>query len=414
MWTSSWGNSLQLPIGTSIVTGMKHIVIAGGGFAGIRLVRQLRNLHDIRITLINESDDFRYSPALYRAATGFKLGTARLPIEWMLLDSSNTSLVVGSVESVDRDKRVIKLAGGEIVDYDYVVFALGSVTTHFDIQGLEENSFGVKTTEEVLELKHHIHDGLTGKSVTEQNFVIVGAGPTGVELAGALGSYLKRVSTKHKLRQRKIAIYLVEAGPRILPQMSEKVSQIAHNHLERLNVQVLTDTMIKSGTAKGLKTSHGRISTDNVVWTAGTVNNPFFKNQEPIFKFDDRGKVLVDDHLQVESRIYVCGDNASTEHSGLALVAIRHANFIAKDITARLHHKRRHTHKDRFPVQVIPAGEKWAVLRYKGIEIHGRLISLVRKMADIQGYTDVLGVIRAMTIWQNGGRTEEECTICRG
>jgi len=232
---------------------MKHIVIAGGGFAGVRLARQLRKQKNIRITLINEAEDFRYSPALYRAATGFKIGIARIPLEWMLLDSSNTSLVIGTVKSLDKDKKAVVMADGQVIEYDYVVMALGAVTTYFGIDGLGKNSYGIKTFDEVLALKHNIHDGLLSKKSISHNFVIVGAGPTGVELAGALGNYLKRIAKSHKIKHPKAKIYLVEAGPRILPQMSVLAAKKTHNHLKRLGVQVLVNTRVKSETVKDVK-----------------------------------------------------------------------------------------------------------------------------------------------------------------
>lgn len=394
---------------------MKHIVIAGAGFSGVRLARQLRKLSgDVRVTLINNSEDFRYSPALYRAVTGFKVGTARLPLEWMLLDSSNTNLVIGHVEKLDKDKKTIHLADGQAIQYDWVVMALGAVTTYFDIDGLHEHSYGVKTFEEIFELKHHIHDDLVNKTVADQNFVVVGAGPTGVELAGALGTYLKRIAKRHKIKHPHIQVYLVEAGPRILPQLSEKASKKVHRRLaEHLGIHVLTNTMVRSETAQTLKTSTGTIKTHDVIWTAGTSNNPLFKQHGDMFSFNNRGKINVNKHLQVASDIYVCGDNAATKFSGLAATAIRHANYIAKDIKARVRHKKRPMFRPKHPIQVVPAGNKWAVLQYRNFVLTGKIVGLVRRAADVVGYTDVLGILKAMTIWKETDRTEEYCNRCR-
>lgn len=390
---------------------MKHVVIAGGGFAGVRLARQLRKQKQVRVTIINKSEDFRYSPALYRAATGFKIGTARIPLEWMLLDSSNTTLVLGVVEKINKTKKTITLEDGQVIEYDYAVMALGAVTTYFGINGLDKHSYGVKTFEEVIELKHHIHDNLVVKD--EQNFVVVGAGPTGVELAGALGAYLRSIAKKHKIKYPGIKISLVEAGPRILPQLSERASKKAHKRLQKLGIQVSTDTMVQSETAGRLKTSTGTIKSHNVIWTAGTTNNPFFKNHSGVFAFNEQGKVTVNKHLQSSAYIYVCGDNADTEFSGLALTAIGHANYLARDIKARVNHKKRRDHKERHPVQVVPAGTRWSILQYRKLVLSGRAVSVIRRLADVIGYTDVLGPLKALTIWSNSDRTEEFCPVCK-
>lgn len=392
---------------------MKHVVIAGGGFAGVRLARQLRKQKRVRVTLINESEDFRYSPALYRAATGFKIGMARLPLEWMLLDSSNINLVIGTVSKVDEKNKTIKLSDGQVIEYDYAVMALGAVTTYFNIDGLVKHSYGVKTFEEIIALKHHIHDDLISKPEEGQNYVIAGAGPTGVELAGALGSYLQRISKRHGIEHPHIQVYLVEAGPRILPQLSARAAAKVDHRLRKLGINILTDTMVKSETAHTLMTSTGSIKTDDVIWTAGTTNNPLFAEHANIFTLGKRGKVVVDKHLQASKDIYVCGDNAATEFSGLAVTAIRHANYLAKDIKARTKHKRRPVQKDKHPMQVVPAGRRWSVFQYRGLVLSGNLISLVRRAADIVGYTDMLGPLKALTIWKESDRTEEACSVCR-
>jgi NADH dehydrogenase len=391
---------------------MKHIVIAGGGFAGARLARLLGKQRNIRITLINDSPDFRYSPALYRTVTGIKLGTARLPLEWMLLDTDNVNIVIGRVKSINKDSKYIKLEDEQRIRYDYTVLALGAVTSYFGIEGLDQHSFGVKSFEEINELRLHIHDKLSDKSKLEQNYVIAGAGPTGVEVAGALGTYLKDISKKHRIKNSHINVFLVEAGPRVLPQLSEKASVIARKRLEKLGVKVLTDTFVKSETLNTLKTSNGVIKSHNVIWTAGTSNNPFYKNNESMFKFDKRGKVVVDKHLQTDSDIYVCGDNASTPFSGLAYTAVEHANFIAKDIKTRIKHGKRKVQKDKSPTTVIPIGNLFSLLQYKKLILHGRYVSIVRRIADLVGYTDVMGPMRALTIWSESDKTEESCQIC--
>jgi NADH dehydrogenase FAD-containing subunit len=110
--------------------------------------------------------------------------------------------------------------------------------------------------------------------------------------------------------------------------------------------------------------------------------------------------------------LYVCGDNSDTEFSGLALTAISHGNFLARDIKARQKGKKRPQHKDPHPIQVVPIGNK-AILQYRRLMLHGRLMSLVRRAADFIGYSDILGPLKALTIWQNSERTEEVCAVCR-
>lgn len=131
-----------------------------------------------------------------------------------------------------------------------------------------------------------------------------------------------------------------------------------------------------------------------------------------MFKFDKRGKIVVDKHLQVDNDVYVCGDNASTPFSGLAYTAVGHANYIAKDIKTRIKHGKRIAQKDKSPTTVIPIGNSFSLLQYKNLLLHGRYVSIVRSIADLIGYSDVMGHLRALTIWSNSDKKEESCRIC--
>lgn len=391
---------------------MRHIVIVGAGFAGMRLARKLSKQKNVKVSLINPSTQFRYTPALYRAASGLNGGTAWLPLEWMLLDAANVTFVLGSVAGIDNSKKTIELHDSRIIEFDDIVFALGSVTTYFSITGLDEYSYGVKSADEIHELKEHIHANLLHPDKASKDYVIIGAGPTGVEFSAVLGAHIKRISKRHHVSSAHLKIHLVEAGPRILPQLSNRASCKALKQLQNNNVIVHTSTQVKAETANTLKMSLGTMQTDNVIWTAGTMNNPFFAGHPDIFELDKRGKVVVDKHLQVSHNVYVCGDNAATPFSGLALTAIKHADFIADDIKRRMKNKKRKVQCDHHPMQVVPIGEKHAVFQYRAITLSGRLISIIRKVADIIGYTDIMGILRAFTIWRNSDSAKVACDIC--
>jgi NADH dehydrogenase len=391
---------------------MKHVLIVGGGFAGMRIARLLSNKNDIKLTIINPSPDFRYTPALYRVATGFRSAAAWLPIEWMLLDAKNATFVQGAVKKLNKEAKDVLLEDGRVISYDYVVFAIGNITSYFSIPGLDTYSYGVKSVEEVQRLKQHIHKNIIDPNRASRDYVIVGAGPTGVELAAVLGAHVKRVSKHHKVSSSHIKIHLIEAGPRTLPQLSERAGYYAEKQLLKNGVTLHVSMQVKAETVHTLKTSLGTIATDNVIWTAGTMNNPFFKNQPNIFLADKKGRIIVNQHLQVADYIYVCGDNAATPFSGLALTAINHANYVASDIIKSMSGKKRRAQRDKLPASVVPVGEHYAILQYGKIVLSGGPISAIRKAADIIGYTDVLGILKAFTIWRGSELPENLCSIC--
>ena len=391
---------------------MKHVVIIGGGFAGVRVARKLKNKKDVTVTLINATPDFRYGPALYRAATGGKMGAARIALEGMLLGASNVDLVVATVTKIDPKTKTVTLADKTKIQYDVAVFALGAVTTYFNIEGIHEHSYGIKTAEEIMALRKHLHKKITDKSEAEANYVIVGGGPTGVEVAGELGHYLKKIARKHGHASHKISIYLVEAAARLTPVLPPKASAGIAKQLQKIGVKILTNTFVKAETINTLKTSAGPIKTHTVIWTAGAATNPFYKAQGNVFDLAKNSKVIVNRHLEAMPHVYVLGDNAFTKYSGLALVAIWHANFVAKDILAQMHHATRPKKYEYKPVSVVPIGSKWAVLNYGKIVMYGWSVSLIRKVADYVAYSDILGFLGALVVWTNSERTEDTCGVC--
>ncbi len=392
---------------------MKHVVIIGGGFAGVRLARKLgKQKNDIHVTLVNDSDDFRYCPTLWRSAVGYKMGISRLPLEWTLLDIPNVTLVIDRATSVDREKRKIKLQSGNILDYDEAVFCVGVVSTFFNIEGLHEHAYGIKSPDEIIRLRKHLHSLLMRNDLPSQNFVIAGGGPTGVELAAGLGHYLKFMARRHKRSRKKINIYLVEGAPRLLPVMSERAGKLALKHLKKIGVKVMLNTKVTRETVHSLKTSEGTIPTSAVIWTAGTFNNPFFAENHDVFPLNERGRVKVNDYLQVDPHIYVIGDNAATKYSGLAFTAINNANFVASDLKRRSKHGKRKHHKPVKPPQVLPLGNRTAILEYGKFTMGGFLPALIRKFADLVGYADVLGYRRAYDVWRASDTTENDCPAC--
>lgn len=389
-----------------------EVVIVGGGFAGLRVARKLSKSYKVNVTLITDSTTFRYSPALYRSATGFRMRESVIPIAKIVSSYPNLTLIREKAVKIDRSKRKITVESGKSFKYDAAVLCLGVVTSYFNIPGLEEYSFNIKSPEGLLKLKTHLHKTLSDRGVPDANYVVVGGGPTGVELSAALAKYLKHICKKHKIKKHAINLELVEAAPRLLPMLNEKASDKTLKRLRKMHVKTLLNTAVKAETPETLKLPERTIHTKTVIWTAGVTNNPFFKENADQFTFNERGKVVVDNHLQIDPYTFVIGDNAATKYGGLALVAIWDANYTAKTIKRLAKNKKPKKYRQKKPVSVVPAGETWSVLQYRGIVMSGRLPSLLRALADLVGYSDIMGVKKAFAVWKRRTETEEICQKC--
>lgn len=394
----------------------KHLVIVGGGWAGLSLVRAMKNVdfNKIRITLISDEPNFRYSPGLYRVATGFREHEAIIPIGEALEDFDHVEFMLDSVQLIDKKNKTVTTVSGKKIHYDFAVLGLGMVTSYFNIPGVEGHSYNIKTIQGLRHFKAHIHNELTAQKTLDKNYVIIGAGPTGVELAAALGSYLKRIAKWHGLQRSHISIDLVDASPRILPSTPQFISNKVHKRLIKLGVKVLTKTRVQSETDTTLTANGKSIPTQTVIWTAGVTNNPFFIANKKQFSFNDHGKVIVDEKLMVDKHTYVIGDNAATTYSGLALTAVHNAQYVARDIKKQLDGKtNRASYKPLKPSTVIPVGKGWAIMQYRSLVLWGYAGSLVRNIADFAGYMDVLGFWKALEIWTKSSTEEEQCNVCK-
>lgn len=394
----------------------KHLVIVGSGWAGLKLARQLKNVepHKLRITLISDINYFRYSAALYRVATGHREKEAIIPLSEILEDLPNVDFVKATVKKIDRQHKTITASNGRVFHYDYAVLALGAVTTYFNIPGLDKWSYSIKTSSELKKFRTHLHQELVAEHAPDKNYVVIGAGPTGVELSAALASYMKLVVSKHGIKHRRISVNLIEASPRVLPTSKPNISEKVEKRLKKLGVRVLVDKKVESEDGNYIYVSGKAIPSKTVIWTAGVSNNQFFQKNASQFVLSKRGKVIVDDHLRVDDSLYVIGDNAETPYSGLGLTAVHNGHYVAKDIKRRLAGKQQTpAYKPLVPAVVIPTGRRWAVFSYRSLSFGGIPGSIMRSLADLTAYHDITGLRKAIVFWLRSDDKEEKCTICR-
>src|ERR1035438_4598783 len=199
-----------------------HVVIVGGGFGGIKAALDLAMDSALAVTLVSDKDYFQYFPSLYHTATGGRLAQSKLAFS-DIFSEPNIDIVIGKVTTLDRKNAKIHLESGHSLHYDKLILALGVVTNYFGIKGLEQFAYGTKSIDEAEALKTHLHNQLTDDKEPDMNYVVIGGGPTGIELAGAMSSYLKTIMQNHDIRHRKAHIDLIEAAPRLLPRLPKSM-----------------------------------------------------------------------------------------------------------------------------------------------------------------------------------------------
>ncbi|OGF69086.1 hypothetical protein A3C75_02545 [Candidatus Giovannonibacteria bacterium RIFCSPHIGHO2_02_FULL_44_31] len=401
----------------------KKILVVGGGFGGISaaLALEEEKIPNAKILLVSDKPHFEYKPALYRVVTGRSPLEVCIPIK-EIFEKKNIAFMVDLIKSIDFLKKVARGASGTDYQFDYLVLALGSESAYFDIPGLEKFSFGFKSISEAMRLKMHLHnlfaeckdakDNLD-KKICLLQVVVVGAGPSGVELAGELALFMKRLSKEYEVDQSLISVDLIEAAPRILPALPERLSiKIAHR-LRHIGVNIFTNRAMTKEEMEQISIRGMTMKTETVIWTAGVKPNFLYKNVNSLL-LDQRGRVIVDEFLRAKGfeNVFVVGDGAATENSGMAQTAIYDGQAVAENISCLITNKPLKTYQQKRVYYALPVGPGWAAVSLGFATFYGSIGWLLRKFADFRYFLSILPLQKAITVFQRGKNLCDTCGIC--
>ncbi len=335
--------------------GRPRVVIVGGVFGGLHAAKALRNVA-VNVTLVDRKNHHTFQPLLYQVAAAV-LSPADIaqPIRSILRHQTNTEVLMDEVVGIDAAGRMVELASGARLPYDYLVLAPGSTHSYFGHDQWATNAPGLKTVEDATEIRRRVLLAfeLAERQMVEQgwhpplNFVVIGGGPTGVELAGAISDIAQQYMT-HDFRHvdpRKSRVLLLDGGPRVLATYPQDLSAKAEKILARLGVEVHTDCQVTgvgpgwvdTGGPKGI----GRVDAAVTLWAAGVQASPLGKLLGA--PLDKRGGVLVDDQLNPPGmpNVFVLGDLAHFEQDGhqvpgVAQPAMQMGDHVGRMIAADL------------------------------------------------------------------------------
>lgn len=353
------------------------VVIVGGGFGGLRLARKLNNRPGFEVTLLDRYNYHQFQPLFYQVATaGLDASNISFPLRKVFHKSKNVRIRLGELKEVVQDQNLIRTSIGDI-DYDVLVLATGAGTNFFGNKSLEEHAFPMKSTTEALQLRHtliqHFEDVLQAGTPEDMEqlltLVVVGGGPTGVELSGALAELKKHVLPKDfpEIDFSKMKIYLLEGSPRTLAAMSEKSSADSRKYLENLGVTVMTGTTVQDYDGETVLLKNGSaIHSKLVIWAAGIKGNLPAGVKPELIARGNRVKVNPYNKVLATANVYAIGDIASMElpdypngHPQVAAVAIQQADLLA----ANLINARKQNNKPSKPFKYFDKGSMATVGR---------------------------------------------------
>jgi NADH dehydrogenase len=333
-------------------SSMPRVVVIGAGFGGLEAARRLAKL-PVQLTIVDRKNHHTFQPLLYQVATaGISPGEIAAPIRWILRGRKNVEVLLGEVVNFDLQRRTVKLAELE-VPYDYLIVAAGARHSYFGHDEWEPLAPGLKTVEDALEIRRRVllafelaeRQAAAGGGSPELNFVIVGGGPTGVELAGTLAEIARSVLRDEfaTIDPKKTRILLLEGGPRILPAYTPDLSESAVRQLQKLGVEVRTSALVTKIGPGAVWIGEERMSATVILWAAGVAASPLGKKLGA--PTDRAGRVTVNPDLTLPEHpeVFVIGDLAALKDEkgnllpGVAPVALQQGRFVAKTIAGDLH-----------------------------------------------------------------------------
>lgn len=393
----------------------KRIVIIGGGFAGLKLAKDLRK-SDFQIVLVDKHNYHQFQPLYYQVATaGLEPSAISFPLRKTFHDQPHIHFRMANLQHVDFDAKTIVTDIGELT-YDYLVLAMGARTNYFGNENLRKYALSMKTVSEAIALRNNIISNFE-RALNETdplevnrllNVVIVGGGPTGVELAGALAEMKKYILPKDypELDFSKMSIYLLEASNKILNGYSAASSEKSREYLLRLGVKIQLGTFVKDYDGKTVYLADGKtLPTETVIWAAGVKANAVPGLPAELIGRGNRLKVDSFNRLQGSQDVFVLGDQAIMEieaypagHPQVATVAIQQANLLAKNFQRLLAGESLKPFQYKNKGSLATIGRNLAVADLPGFHFHGFFAWVLWLFVHLM---EILGVKNKLIVFIN-------------
>lgn len=326
----------------------KKIVIIGGGFGGISVAKQLKKT-GLDVTIVDKRNHHLFQPLLYQVATAaLSPGDVAVPIRSIFSSSNNIKTVLGEVKEIDKHEQVLRFKDRSPMSFDYLVVATGSQYNYFGNDDWEGHAPGLKSVDDAIAIRERI---LYSLEIADQldseeekkpylTYAVIGAGPTGVEMAGAIAEIAKRNMMRdyNNIDPDQTNVYLIEAGPKVLLGYPDSLSEKAQKDLEHMGVTVLLNEPVTDVTSTSVTAGDTVINTPNIIWAAGVTASPVLRSLGA--KEDKMGRAYVENDLSVEGypNIFVIGDAAHSKDSdgeplpALAPVALQQGKYVGKKI----------------------------------------------------------------------------------
>ncbi|WP_411821391.1 NAD(P)/FAD-dependent oxidoreductase [Leptospira sp. 'Mane'] len=365
----------------------KKVIIIGAGFGGLQVIKSLKNLSEFDITVIDKTNHHLFQPLLYQVATAvLSPADIAIPSRSITTNYKNVKILMSNVEKIDFKNKQVYF-GEKSESYDYLILSLGAQTSYFGNDDWKNHTLGLKNLKDALEIRRRLLLSFEEAEVSGDpevakkllNYVIIGGGPTGVELAGSIAELSHNIIRKdfRLIDPVMTKVTLIEAGPRLLSNFDESLSRFTKTKLEARGVEVLVNSPVKSIDAEAVYLQDKKIESKTIIWAAGVEAASLTKTFS--FEKDRGGRILVDQYCLIkgESSVFAIGDVANFSENlprplpGVSPVAMQQGRYVAKYLKNLQKNKKTKIFKYIDKGNMATIGRKDAVAELGGIKMKG-------------------------------------------
>lgn len=392
-----------------------RVVIVGAGFGGLSAAKALKNT-DVDVVVIDKNNHHLFQPLLYQVATAaLSPGDIAQPIRTELRGNKNVQVILDEVKSIDKENSTLELTNG-FLDFDYLILAPGNRHSYFGNDEWEKHAPGLKDLNDAIIMREKILKSFEKAERNYKNkeeyrrntsFVIVGGGPTGVELAGAIAEIARKTILKDfpLIKAKDITIKLIDGADSLLTQYDESLSEYTRTTLEKMGVEVILNTMVKSVEQELVITNNGEFESSNIIWAAGNTASPLLKTLDT--DLDRAGRALVNPDMSIVGydNIFVIGDasylvdaNGKTV-PGIAPAAMQQARYVADLIVQRKKINSRKPFKYLDKGSMATIGRAKAIAQVGKLKFKGFIAWMMWGIIHIMFLIDFRNRLKVMTEW---------------
>lgn len=391
---------------------MNEIVVLGGGFGGVSsalyLSKKLKKDEAKNITLIDRNSYHLFRASLYEVATNEE-AKKNIAIPYSSIFQSKVNVVRADVERINPGSNQVELKGGKQIGFDYLIVALGSESSDYNIEGVSQNALTLHWLEDAVLIRERVKE-LFNKKVKEGQklkIIVAGGGFTGCELTAELINFRQRLSRQHKTQEELIEISVIQGPESLLKELDEKVSKLAYERLKKFGVNIILGSHVKKVEKESLETDKGeKLNYDILIWTCGVKSNDVLKNSG--FSTDQRGLVSVNEHLQVGGykNIFAIGDNALYINSlsgkpvpQVAEIAEKEGRIAAENVLRSLRGEKLAPYIFKHLGYIIPLKGRFAVAELAYLRVVGFAGWILQQLVFLRYLLGILPVREAIKRW---------------